>query len=122
MVDEPAGPLRSDLLSGNKRLQDCAQFDHSHVQPGEPAAEHVRLLQEAVRQTNNANIPVSETNYGDETTKAMVDFKTKHNIFTRGTQSVDPIAGINTSRKLDELMKQIEDKKKNKGGGDKPAK
>src|SRR5438552_15276268 len=101
MADEPAGPLQSDLLSGNKRLQDCAQFDHAHVQPGEPPAEHVRLIQEALRQTNNANIPVTEKNYGDETTKAVVDFKTKFNIFTRGTQHVDPFVGCNPSLTLD---------------------
>ena len=99
-----AGPLKSKLLSDNERLQSCAQVDPSHVQPGEPASEHVRLIQEALRIVANANIPATEKNYGDATTKAVVDFKTDRHIFTRGTTSIDPIVGINTIRELDKLL------------------
>jgi hypothetical protein len=34
----------------------------------------------------------------------VVAFKTDRDIFTRGTRSIDPIVGINTIRKLDELL------------------
>jgi peptidoglycan hydrolase-like protein with peptidoglycan-binding domain len=117
--NEPTGPLRSDLLSGNDRLQKCAQLDFSHVQPNEPESPHVRLIQEALRQVDNAEIPLTEKNYGEKTTKAVVAFKTKKNLFTRGTHSIDPIVGIGTITTLDTLMQDIEAKRKGKG---KPAK
>lgn len=98
------GPLNSTLLGDNERLQSCAQVDGSHVQPGEPASEHVKRIQEALRLVANANIPATEKNYGDATTKAVVDFKTDRKIFTRGTTSIDPIVGINTIRELDKLL------------------
>jgi len=107
-----AGPLGSELLRDNDRLQKCAELDQFHVQPGEPASEHVRLIQEALRKVHGAEIPASERDYGDSTTKAVVDFKTKHRLFTRGTQQIDPIVGTGTSRKLDELMKQVEAREK----------
>src|SRR5262245_30795746 len=100
------GPLGSDLLSGNDRLQQCAQHDAFNVKPDEPASEHVKLIQDALREVDKANIPASEKNYGPKTTEAVVNFKTKHRIFTRGTQSIDPIVGINTSRKLDASRRQ----------------
>lgn len=98
------GPLTSKLLRDNDRLQSCAQVDPSHVRPGDPPSEHVRLIQEALRIVANADIPASEKNYGDATTKAVVAFKTDRSIFTRGTTSVDPIVGINTIRELDKLL------------------
>ena len=33
----------------------------------------------------------------------------KHRIFTCGTQTIDPIAGINTLRKRDERMQKVEE-------------
>jgi peptidoglycan hydrolase-like protein with peptidoglycan-binding domain len=83
-------------VSGNDRLQKCAQLAPSHGQPNEPASPHVRLIQEALRQVDNADIPLSDTNYGEKTTKAVVAFKTKKNLFTRGTRSIDPIVAIGT--------------------------
>jgi hypothetical protein len=111
--EETKGPLQSDLLRGNDRLQQCAQLDRFHVQPEEPPSEHVRLIQDALQQTNAADLK-GEKNYGSNTTEAVINFKTKHRIFTRGTTSIDPIVGINTIRKLDELMKGIEDRRKPK--------
>jgi hypothetical protein len=119
MANPPVtGPLKSELLSGNQRLQDCARFDPKHVQPRDPQSEHVRLIQEALRQVFGATIPESEKDYGDETTKAVVAFKTDRGIFTRGTKDkIDPIVGINTIRKLDELLKAEDDRRKGRGGG-----
>ena len=99
----PDGPLGSELLRDDDRLQRCAQFDQFRVQPGEPASEHVRLIQSALRKVHGADIPASETDYGEKTTKAVVDFKTKHRLFTRGTQTIDPIVGTGTSRKLERI-------------------
>lgn len=110
------GPLGSDLLKGNTRLQNCAQSDPFHVMPGEPESEHVRLIQEALRQVANATIPATEKNYGPETTKAVVAFKSDRDIFTRGTSSIDPIVGINTIRKLDELLQGNDERKRRRGG------
>ena len=107
---EPKGPLQSDLLRVNERLQRCAVFDIAHVEPREPESDHVRLIQEALRKTVGADIPSTEKGYEDATIKAVVDFKSKNNLFTRGTQTVDPIVGTGTIRKLDALMKQVEDR------------
>jgi hypothetical protein len=113
-----AGPLRSELLRGNLRLQQCAQFDPQHVRPGDPPSEHVRLIQEALRQVFGADIPATETNYGDATTKAVVAFKTDRKIFTRGTVgAIDPVVGINTIRTLDALLKAEDDRRRGRGGG-----
>src|SRR5437763_10195220 len=119
MVDIIApGPLPSELLRGNLRLQQCAQFDPQHVQPGDPPSEHVRLIQEALRQVFGADIPTTETDYGDATTRAVVAFKSDRRIFTRGTTStVDPIVGINTIRTLDALLKAEDDRRRGRGGG-----
>lgn len=99
-----SGPLKSKLLSGNERLQNCAQLDPFNVRPGAPPSDHVRLIQEALRLVSNAKIPASEKNYGDATTKAVVAFKKDRSIFTRGTITIDPIVGINTIRELDKLL------------------
>ncbi|BCW89269.1 hypothetical protein sos41_24270 [Alphaproteobacteria bacterium SO-S41] len=101
MVD---GPLKSKKFRDNDRLQKCAQFDSFHVTPRSPASDHVAKIQEALREVDGANIPASEKDYGDFTIKAVVAFKTKHRLFTRGTQTIDPITGTGTSRKLDELL------------------
>ena len=119
MVDLPrqAGPLRSELLSVSRRLQDCAQFDGSHVKPLDPASDHVSRIQEALRQVGNASISKTENNYGDDTVQAVLNFKSDRSIFTRGTTTVDPIVGINTIRKLDELLAEEDDRKHGRGGG-----
>jgi hypothetical protein len=98
------GPLNSTLLSDNERLQNCAQIDSAHVRPLDPPSEHVKRIQEALRIVANADIPATEKNYGDATTRAVIAFKTDRNIFTRGTKSIDPIVGINTIRELDKLL------------------
>jgi hypothetical protein len=100
-----SGPLESAKFRDNSRLQQCAQYNSEHVMPGDPASDHVRKIQEALREVDQAVIPASETGYGPATMKAVVDFKTKHRIFTRGTSSIDPITGINTVKKLDELLR-----------------
>ena len=46
----------------------------------------------------------------------MVAFKTDRDIFTRGTRSIDPIVGINTIRKLDELLKDNDRRRRGRGG------
>ena len=74
-----------------------------------------------MRQVDKANIPLSETDYGTETTKAVVKFKTDKNLFTRGTRTIDPIVGTGTITALDRLMREIEDDKKRKRN-QKPAK
>jgi hypothetical protein len=102
----PDGPLKSAKFKDNERLQKCAQLDPFHVMPGSPASDHVRLIQEALREVDGADIPASETNYGQKTVEAVIAFKTKHNIFTRGTRQVDPITGIGTIGKLDELLRK----------------
>ena len=117
MEDPPVpGPLQSILFRGNDRLQRCAQFDPSHVLPGEPESPHVKKIQEALRQTFDAQIPETEKNYGPETTKAVVAFKTDRNIFTRGTRSIDPIVGINTIHELDELLQDNDRRRRGRGG------
>jgi hypothetical protein len=111
-----SGPLRSELLRGNDRLQKCAQLDPSHVQPDDPQSDHVRLIQEALRQVANATIPAGEKNYGTETVTAVVAFKTDRNLFTRGTTTIDPIVGIGTIRKLDELLQADDERRRRRGG------
>lgn len=113
------GPLRSELFRSNTRLQQCAQVDPAHVQPGDPPSTHVSLIQEGLRQVFGAVIPAAETNYGDATTTAVVDFKSDRRIFTRGTTAtVDPIVGINTIRTLDALLADEDDRRNKRGRGD----
>jgi hypothetical protein len=112
------GPLVSESLRVNLRLQQCAQFDPFHVQPNDPPSKHVSLIQDALRQVFGAEIPASEKDYGEFTTKAVIDFKTDRRIFTRGTAStVDPIVGINTIRTLDRLLADADDLRRKRGGG-----
>ena len=112
------GPLRSVLFRSNTRLQQCAQFDPFHVQPRDPASEHVGKIQDGLRQVFGADIPATETDYGDATIAAVLAFKADRNIFTRGTTAVDPITGINTIRKLDALLADEDDRRNKRGRGD----
>ena len=43
-----------------------------HVQPGDPASEHVRLIQEALRQVDGTDVAAAEAHYGEKTTKAII--------------------------------------------------
>ena len=110
------GPLTSRTLGVHERLQKCAQVDSAHVQPGEPASDFVAAIQTALRKVDNATIPEGE-DYGSGTVKAVVAFKTKNRLFTRGTQTIDPIVGILTIQLLDRLMKAKEPSGGGGGGG-----
>ena len=113
MADDPPGPLRSVMLKGNKRLQDCAQFDKDHVMPQSAPGPHIELINKALREIERlypgqgyVSVPPGAGNrYEDETIKAVVALKSKHFLFTRGTRSIDQITGIGTINKIDELLR-----------------
>lgn len=119
MSDAVPGPLVSIRLRGNTRLQACAQADPSHVTPREPPGLHVKLINDSLRQIAKdrpgqgfVNVPeAAGSAYTEDTRKAVVALKTKFNLFTRGTTStIDPIVGINTIRKIDQLLAERDPK------------
>lgn len=101
----PLGPLRSKKFRNNRRLQQCAVTDPAHVRPGDPPSEHVRLIQEALRELRGAQI--TEERYGDQTAAAILALKSEPPpLITRGTaNTIDPITGIGTIRRLDDMLR-----------------
>lgn len=119
MSDTVPGPLVSIRLRGNTRLQACAQTDPAHVTPREPPALHVKLINDSLRQIakdrpGQGFLAVPEaagSTYTDDTRKAVLALKTKFNLVTRGTSStIDPTVGINTIRKIDQLLAERDPK------------
>jgi hypothetical protein len=100
----PLSTLKSELLKDNLRLQQCAELDKFHIVPDSPFSAAVNLIQEALRRAALAAIPVTEKHFGFFTKDAIVKFKTEWKLFTKNTTTVDPIVGINTIAKLDELL------------------
>ena len=95
--------LKSRLLSGNSRLEDCAVRDPAHVTRGDRGA-HVSLIQAALNALDNAGLATDGV-YGGGTAAAVLRFKQKRNIINRAYQSKpDDIVGKMTIAAMDEEL------------------
>jgi hypothetical protein len=100
-------PLISNLFKNNQRLQACLVSDPAHVTP-ESTGEHVRLIQFALIDIEDAAIAQSELDaqrYGPTTAAAVLAFKKKRHIINRAYQSSpDNVVGKMTISALDKEM------------------
>ena len=103
--------LRSQLFSGNQRLQACAVSDPEHVTTGE-TGEHVRLIQAALVALDGASIAETERSsgtYGVSTTAAALNYKTKRKIINFNYETnADSIVGKMTISRLDAEVADLE--------------
>lgn len=93
-------PLRSQLFSGDPKLEAAATSDASHITPGS-SGEHVRKIQLALIQLDGALID-ADGKYGPKTAAAVLSYKQKRDIVNRSRQTTaDNIVGIMTMASLD---------------------
>jgi peptidoglycan hydrolase-like protein with peptidoglycan-binding domain len=97
-------PLRSRLLSGDKKLEACLVSDPAHVTPN-ARGPHVTKIQTALFIADEASVASRELQsqtYGPSTTDAVLAFKQKRNIINRAYQTqADNIVGKRTIAALD---------------------
>jgi len=103
--------LRSRFFSSDAKLQAAAQSNPAHITLG-AVGQHVAKIQQALRLLDGDAIDQSELaaqRYGPSTAKAVLSYKTKHNIINRGYQTrPDDIVGIMTMASLDQQMFEFE--------------
>lgn len=97
-------PLKSRLLSGDKRLQDCLVSDPAHVTPGSKGS-FVGKIHTALLIADGASVSSKELlteTYGPSTAAAVLAFKRKRKIINFTYQSSeDDIVGKMTIAALD---------------------
>lgn len=111
--------LTSGLFKDNQKLQDCAQFDRSHVVADEPPLRraenaqgpHVALIHQALRKVmSNPSFGLEEATetYGPKTAEVVRQFKASQRppiLNERLRQTVpDNIVGIQTIKALDRAV------------------
>lgn len=105
-------PLRSQLFSGNKKLQACLTSDAAHVTPG-ARGEHVALIQSALVRFRFLKIEDARAEakfYGALTTAAVLAYKREFKIINRNYQtSADKIVGKMTIASLDHGILVLDD-------------
>ncbi len=103
--------LGSNLFKDSKRLAQCEVNNAAHVVPGD-RGDHVRLIQIALGEIENAGIDASElsqTRYGPSTAQAVLAYKTKRRIINFSYQtSPDNIVGKMTIVSLDKDMLSLQ--------------
>jgi len=99
--------LRSQLFSGDSKLEAAAQSNPAHIVPG-AVGTHVAKIQQALRLLDGDpidQVELAAERYGPSTAKAVLSYKTKHNIINRSYQTqADNIVGIMTMASLDKEM------------------
>lgn len=104
-------PLRSQLFSGNPKLQACLVSHAAHVTPG-ARGEHVELIQAALIRFRflEPEAALAEAGfYGKETAAAVLAYKRTFNIINRSYQTTaDNVVGIMTIASLDHHMTILE--------------
>ena len=105
--------LTSELFRNNLRLQDCANEPANHVAFTDPpqTGEHVRLIQRALVQLGYVDFgderELARSAYGPKTAELVRQFKLNDpggKILGPGQLDPDPIAGVQTIRRLDLRM------------------
>jgi|SRR3954453_13165039 peptidoglycan hydrolase-like protein with peptidoglycan-binding domain len=103
--------LRSRLFAGDTKLEAAARSNPAHIVPGD-LGPHVGKVQQALRLLDGDAIDPAELSaerYGPSTARAVLSYKTKHNIINRAYQTQpDNIVGIMTMASLDDDMARIE--------------
>jgi hypothetical protein len=104
-------PLESKLFKSDSALQNCLIDDNSHILLG-ATGEHVRKIQTALNQIDNAGIAPAELSaalYGQTTATAVLTYKKTRDIVNRSYQAqADNIVGKMTIAELDKDMLGIE--------------
>jgi hypothetical protein len=99
--------LKSNLLSGDERLEACAVRDSAHILPGS-VGTHVARIQIALAILDGASIDSKEAKshtYGRSTTAAVLAYKKRRNIINWSYQTqADNIVGKMTIAALDAEM------------------
>lgn len=117
--------LTSGLFKDNQKLQDCAQFDRSHLVADEPPLRraenaqgpHVALVHQALRKVmSNVSFGLEEATetYGPKTAEVVRQFKAGQrppilNVKLRQTVP-DNIVGIQTIKALDRAVKGVDNR------------
>lgn len=100
-------PLRSELFSGDPKLENAAVHDSAHIVPGS-SGPHVEKIQVALMLLDSTSIASSELAadlYGETTAAAVLAYKRKRSIINRSYQSTaDNIVGRMTIASLDSEM------------------
>lgn len=104
--------LTSELLKGNRRLQDCANDHRWHVMLTNPPerGEHVKLIQQALSRLGYTGFDEAELRssaYGKTTAEMVFRFKDENKpkkILGPGQTVPDKIVGVQTIRRLDERL------------------
>src|SRR6476620_11050704 len=104
-------PLRSNLFSGDGRLESCLTQDSAHLTPG-VQGQFVGKVQAALEYLDGARIDENELDsdtYGPSTAAAVLAYKTARQIINRNyQQSADNIVGKMTIDRLDAEMAAAE--------------
>jgi hypothetical protein len=99
--------LKSNLLSGDRRLEACAASDPAHIVLGS-VGKHVAKIQIALAILDGASIDSKEAlsqTYGRSTAAAVLAYKKKRNIINWSyQQQADNIVGKMTIGALDAEM------------------
>ena len=116
MSSKPAKPakLRSEMFSGDARLESCLHQDSAHVTPGTTgpfvSKIHTALLVTAELHVDSGELK-SQT-YGPTTAAAVLAYKTQRKIINRAYQSQpDNIVGKMTIAALDAEVFQAEQRR-----------
>src|SRR4051812_34712667 len=103
--------LKSELFSGDERLEKCLVEDAAHVVKGDQGV-HVGKIQYAVLVLQRGSIQISEIRqmlYGDQTAAMVLAYKTQRSIINTNYQATaDNIVGKMTIRSLDDGMVEYE--------------
>jgi hypothetical protein len=103
--------LRAYIFQGDTALEAAAVANPSHILEGH-AGEHVGKIQEALIMLDGAVIADAERLtkfYGPTTSKAVLNYKTKHAIINRSYQNApDAIVGVMTLKALDDELFQFQ--------------
>lgn len=92
--------LRSQLFTGDSKLEAAAVSDPSHIEPG-ASGEYVKKIQMALNQIDDAGLRL-DGSYGPATAAAVLAYKRKRNIVNRNYESeADNIVGKMTIAALD---------------------
>jgi hypothetical protein len=99
--------LRSEIFSGDPKLESAAVHDGAHILPGS-SGPHIEKIQVALMLLDSASIASRELAadlYGETTAAAVLAYKRKRNIINRSYQSTaDNIVGKMTITSLDSEM------------------
>ncbi|MFI2281212.1 peptidoglycan-binding protein [Nocardia beijingensis] len=103
--------LRSMLLTSpapDQQLENCLVSDPAHIGEGvHEVGEHVRRIQIALNQVDNAGLEV-DGKFGPDTGDAVEDYKNVRHILAPGQTEADRLVGKRTIKSLDDEVFEFE--------------